>query len=157
MSKEATLGRQPMGLTAKVLFSTFVVSFLALMCMTEPALAANNDESEDKYHNDPLTYLVFSFLMTFATFALLTSLFTFKFGQKKSKIIAIPMMGSGLIIWGIWIFFKFIIRASYPDDTIFGVVHWVAAPLLKPLMALIGVILGAGLAVFIFLTIVVRS
>jgi hypothetical protein len=95
--------------------------------------------------------------MTFATFALLTSLFTFKFGQKKSKIIAIPMMGSGLLIWGLWIFFKFVIRASYPDDTIFGIVHWVAAPLLKPLMALIGVILGAGLAVFIFLTIVVRS
>ena len=62
-----------------------------------------------------------------------------------------------MLIWGLWIFFKFVIRASYPDDTIFGIVHWVAAPLLKPLMALIGVILGAGLAVFIFLTIVVRS
>ena len=157
MSKEVALGRQPLGLRAKAVLSILLLSALAITIIAEPVFAAESDESEDKYHNDPLTYLFFSFLMTFATFALLTSLFTFKFGQKKSKMIAIPMMGSGLIIWGLWIFFKFVIRASYPDDTIFGVVHWVAAPLLKPLMALIGVILGAGLAVFIFLTVVVRS
>lgn len=157
MSKEVALGHQPLGLTAKAIPIIMLFSLLVFTVTVEPVSAAESDGTEDKYHNDPLTYLVFSFLMTFATFALLTSLFTFKFGQKKSKIIAIPMLGSGLIIWGLWIFFKFVIRASYPDDTIFGVVHWVAAPLLKPLMALIGVILGAGLAVFIFLTVVVRS
>jgi hypothetical protein len=144
-------------MTAKAVVFFLVISILTITCMSGSVFGADENASEDKYHNDPLTYLVFSFLMTFATFALLTSLFTFRFGQRRSKIIAVPMLASGLIIWGLWIFFKFIIRASYPDDTVFGIVHWVAAPLLKPLMALIGVIFGAGLAIFIFLTVVVRS
>ena len=157
MTKDAPLVHQPPGLIAKAVFITVIALLLIMTALTGSVSASDSDGSEDKYHNDPLTYLVFSFLMTYATFALLTSLFTFKFGQKRSKFIAIPMMASGLVIWGLWIFFKFVIRASYPDDSIFGIVHWVAAPLLKPLMALIGVILGAGLAVFIFLTVVVRS
>jgi hypothetical protein len=157
MSKNDPLMKEPMGLTAKAIFSILMIFLLIFTFSAQPALGADEDDSEHKYHNDPLTYLVFSFLMTFATFAILTSLFTFKFGQKKSKFVAIPMLASGLVIWGIWIFFNFIIEAEYPNDTIFGIVHWVAAPLLKPLMALIGVILGAGLAIFIFLTVVVRS
>ncbi|MGA1820691.1 MAG: hypothetical protein ACMUHU_06760 [Thermoplasmatota archaeon] len=122
-----------------------------------PVSGAEDDSSEHDYHNDPFTYLIFSFLMTFATVGILASLFTFKYGQRRSKVIAVPMLASGIVIWGFWILFNFILKADYPDDTLFGIVHWVAAPLLKPLMALIGCVLGAGLAVFIFLTVIVRS
>jgi hypothetical protein len=157
MTEVEPLVKQPKGFTAMAIVLVVLSSLLFMGIVAEPALGADTDNSEHKYHNDPWTYLIFSFLMTFATFAILTSLFTFKFGQKRSKLVAIPMLATGLAIWGLWIFFNFIQRAQYPDDSIFGIIHWVAAPLLKPLMAVIGVILGAGLAVFIFLTVIVRS
>lgn len=121
------------------------------------AEARSDEEREDAYHNDPMTYLLFSFVMSFSTVGILTSLFTFKFGQKRSKTIAVPILLFGMLTWGTWIAFNFVLKSSYPDDTVFGIIHWVAAPLLKPLMVLLGVALGSGLAVIIFLTVVVRS
>lgn len=98
-----------------------------------------------------------SFVMTYGATAVLVSIFTFKFGQGKAKIIAIPILVSGLLIWLTWIYFKFMIKAGYPDDTILNIIHWSAAPILKPLLAVVGVFLGGGLSLFIFLTMVVRS
>ncbi|MBN1539117.1 MAG: hypothetical protein JW939_03155 [Candidatus Thermoplasmatota archaeon] len=144
-------------MTARAFFLFLAISTVVIFTASGTVLGADQNSSEHEYHNDPFTYLVFSFLMTFATVAILTSLFTFKYGQKRSKLIAIPMLSTGTVLWAIWIVFNFILKADYPDDTIFGLVHWVAAPLLKPLMALIGFVLGAGLAVFIFLTVIVRS
>ncbi|MEA3558769.1 MAG: hypothetical protein U9R75_05885 [Candidatus Thermoplasmatota archaeon] len=134
-----------------------VLLSLVLVILPLSAEARTTDEREDTYHNNPMTYLLFSFVMSFSTVAILTSLFTFKYGQKRSKTIAVPMLLFGMITWGTWILFNFILKESYPDDTVIGIIHWVAAPLLKPLMVILGVILGAGLAVFIFLTVIVRS
>jgi len=116
-----------------------------------------NEQSEHDYHNDPMTYLVFSFVMTFASVSIMAGLFALKYGKKRSKITAVFMVLSGIIIWGIWITFNFILKSNYPDDTIFGMIHWVAAPLLKPFMALIGIFLGCLLSIFIFLTVIVRT
>jgi hypothetical protein len=115
------------------------------------------EQSQHDYHNDPMTYLVFSFVMTFGAVSIMAGLIAFRFGNKRSRMTAIPMILSGVVIWGIWILFNLVLRSDYPHDTIFGIIHWVAAPLLKPLMALLGVILGAGLSIFIFLTVIVRS
>jgi hypothetical protein len=134
-----------------------VLLSLSLVILPLSAEAKTTDEREDAYHNNPMTYLLFSFVMSFSTVAILTSLFTFKYGQKRSKTIAVPMLLFGMITWGMWILFNLILKESYPDDTVIGIIHWVAAPLLKPLMVILGVILGAGLAVFIFLTVIVRS
>ncbi|MBN1539389.1 MAG: hypothetical protein JW939_04535 [Candidatus Thermoplasmatota archaeon] len=140
---------------AMLLFLIFL--FLTIPLMTGEAMGEEEDSSEHDYHNNEWTFLIISFVMTYGAMAIVTSLFTFRFGQKKAKIISIPVLISGLVIWGIWIYFKFIMRVGYPDDTIFNIIHWSAAPILKPLLAVIGVILGAGLALFIFLTLVVRS
>jgi hypothetical protein len=147
----------PMKSPAHAIFFLILALLLTLPLLSGGALGADEDESEHEYHNNEWTFLIISFVMTYGAMAIVTSLFTFKFGQKKAKIISIPVMLSGLIIWGIWIYFKFIMKAEYPDDTIFNIIHWSAAPILKPLLAVIGVILGAGLALFIFLTLVVRS
>lgn len=144
-------------MTARAIFLILAISTVVLLTTSGTVLAADQDSSEHEYHNDPFTYLLFSFLMTFATVAILTSLFTFKYGQKKSKLIAIPMLSTGIVLWATWIVFNLVLKSDYPDDTVLGLVHWVAAPLLKPLMALIGFVLGAGLAIFIFLTVIVRS
>lgn len=118
---------------------------------------SETEQSEHEYHNDPMTYLIFSFIMSFASVSILAGTFALKYGKKRSKITAVPMILSGLIIWGHWITFNFILGSIYPDDTVFGIIHWVAAPLLKPLMALLGAVVGAILAVIIFLTVIVRS
>jgi hypothetical protein len=125
--------------------------------LSGPTFAKNGDGSEHDYHNNPFTFLFFTFLMSFSTMAILVSLFSFKFGAKRSRVLAVPLMITGLVPWGIWILFNLILRAVYPDDTFLGIVHWVAAPLLLPLMALLGFVLGVGVALFIFLTIIVRS
>ena len=142
---------------ARAIFLLALIGLFSVQFLPGEAIGADEDDSEHEYHNSEWTFLIVSFVMTYGAMAILTSLFTFKFGQKKSKIVAVPVLLSGFIIWGTWIYFKFIIKASFPDDTVFGLIHWSAAPILKPLLALIGVIMGAGLAVFIFLTVVVRS
>lgn len=130
---------------------------ILLSFMLPDAIARDDRVSEHEYHNDPFTLLLFTFLMSYATMAILVSLFTFKFAAKRSRLLTIPMLASGLIPWGMWVVFKLVLRADYPDDTLFGVVHWVAAPLLLPIMALLGFAFGIGLGLFIFLTIIVRS
>ena len=138
-----------------------LITIILSLSLFAPSVSAFGDHiphvGEDEYHNDPMTFLLFTFLMSFATTAILVSLFTFKFGQKRSKIVAIPVLISGLTLWGFWIFYNLVLRADYPDDTLLGVVHWTAAPVLLPIMALIGAAVGFGLAVFIFLTVIVRS
>lgn len=141
--------------TLLLLSSGFIL--LLLFCPLLASAEEEEDTSEHDYHNNEWTFLIISFVMTYGASAIVISLFTFKFGQGKAKVIAIPMLLSGLIIWGIWIYFKFIISAQFPNDTIFNIIHWSAAPILKPLLAVIGVILGGGLSLFIFLTVVVRS
>jgi hypothetical protein len=142
---------------ARSLLIFILVFFTVINFMSSPAIGADNDDSEHEYHNNELTFLLVSLVMSYGAMAILTSLFTFRFGQRRSKLIAIPVLSSGVLIWGTWIFFKFIFRADYPDDTIIGIIHWSAAPILKPLLAVVGVIIGSGIAVFIFLTVVVRS
>mgnify|MGYP006284634371 FL=1 len=122
-----------------------------------PTAGSDGDRSEHDYHNDPMTYLVFSFVMTFGAVSIMAGLFALKYGRKRSKITAIPMVLSGVVIWTLWMVFNFVLRLDYPDDSIFGIIHWVAAPLLKPFMALIGILLGTLLSIFIFLTVIVRT
>ncbi len=143
------------------------LALLVVFTFCMPAVTAQNDtssnpvngagESKSDYHNNPLTYLLFSFIMTFGLVSVLAGLFALKFGQKGSRKIALPMVIAGMVPWGGWFYFNFIAHVSYPDDTVFDIIHWVEAPLLKPFMAVLGVVLGAGLAVFVFLTAIVRS
>jgi hypothetical protein len=160
MLDRSARGRKALSKTGMRRISLLLSSGFILLLLFCPLLAnaeEEEDTSEHDYHNNEWTFLIISFVMTYGATAILISLFTFKFGQGKAKIIAVPMLLSGIIIWGIWIYFKFIISAQFPDDTIFNIIHWSAAPILKPLLAVIGVILGGGLSLFIFLTVVVRS
>ena len=147
--------------------AVMILAIAAVLAFCMPAVTAQNDtssnpvngagESKSDYHNNPWTYLLFSFIMTFGLVSVLAGLFALKFGQKGSRKVALPMVFAGMVPWGTWFYFHFITHASYPNDTVFDIIHWVAAPLLKPFMAVLGVVLGAGLAVFIFLTAIVRS
>ena len=137
------------------------LAFLSVLLLSVSALnvsgQSEDDDSEHDYHNNEWTFLIISFVMTYGASAIVAGLFAMKFGQRKSKIIGGIMTSSGIVPWGFWIIFKFILKASYPDDTLLNLIHWSTAPILKPLMAVIGVILGGGLALFIFLSVVVRS
>jgi len=131
-----------------------------LLLISVPFLSGNaaaEGESEHDYHNSPWTFFIFPFIMTFGTVSLLAGLFAIRYGQKNTKRTAVPMIAVGLVTWGVWIYFNFIAHAEYPNDTIFDIIHWVASPILLPFMALLGVAMGAGLSIIIFLTAVVRS
>jgi len=130
---------------------------LLLICLPGTAMVASGERSEHEYHNDPFTYLLFSFVMTFGLAAILMGAFAFKYGKKRTRMFSVPMMLSGAVIWGIWLYFNFIARADYPDDTFLDIIHWVAAPLLKPLMALVGFAAGVSLSLVIFLNTIVRA
>jgi MFS family permease len=135
---------------------TIVLSLVFILCiLPEPASA--HDMSKSDYHNDPFTFLLFSFVMGFGTVSLVLGAFAFKFGKKRTRAFSIPMMIAGVGIWSLWTYFKVIARAEYPHDTILSVIHWAEAPLLLPLMALLGAGLGAVLALVIFLNTIVRA
>jgi hypothetical protein len=138
---------------------SFLLSLIFLIVVAASAVDAQSeeDDSEHDYHNNEWTFLIISFVMTYGAAAIIAGLFAIKYAQRRSKYIGGAMMISGLIPWGIWITFNFILKASYPDDTIFNIIYWSTAPIIKPLLAVLGMILGGGLALFIFLTVVVRS
>ncbi len=150
-----------------ILLVVMILALSVALTFCIPPIKAQNDtssnpvngagESKSDYHNNPWTYLLFSFIMTFGLVSVLAGLFALKFGQKGSRKVALPMVVAGMVPWGAWFYFNFIAHASYPNDTVFDIIHWVEAPLLKPFMAVLGVVLGAGLAVFVFLTAIVRS
>ena len=150
-----TGGRSPSSSVRSI--ATAILLALFLSHLTSAVSAEENDGSEHDYHNDPFTFLFFTFLMSFATMGVLFSIFAFKFGTKRARLFAAPLLVCGLVPWGFWIIFNLILRTEYPHDTLLGIVHWVAAPLLLPIMALLGAALGMGVALFIFLTIIVRS
>lgn len=135
---------------------TIVLSFSVLL-VAVPGSASAHGVSENDYHNDPLTYLFFSFVMSFGTIFPILGAFAFKYGKKRTRIYSVPMMIAGVGIWSFWIYFNLISKAEYPDDTLFSMIHWVAAPLLKPVMALLGAGLGLVISLVIFLNTIVRG
>jgi MFS family permease len=146
--------------TAALGYPSFPVTILAgifLVLALMPGASSAHSVSQDSYHNNPLTYLFFSFVMSFGTISFILGVFAFKYGKKRTRIYSVPMMASGTVIWALWFYFNFVAQADYPDDTVFSIIHWVAAPLLKPVMALLGAGLGLALALVIFLNSIVRA
>ncbi|MDG6226060.1 MAG: hypothetical protein QCI82_11190 [Candidatus Thermoplasmatota archaeon] len=136
--------------------AALMLLWILSVCTLALPLASAATRTEHDYHNDPFTYLLFSFLMSFALICILLGAFAFRFGKKRTRSFSVPMMIGGVVIWGIWAYFNLIASSEYPDDTVLGIIHWVAAPLLKPIMAVLGVAAGFGLGLLIFLNTIVR-
>lgn len=127
----------------------------------EPA----DDGKLRQYHGDEkgkldaqeslLNTFLFVLLLSFAVFSLIAGIFTAYFGAGKSRAIGGVLLVLGLIVILIWVYFG--VLRSYPDDTILGIVHWEAARTLEAFITVIGALIGAVIAVVLFLVAIMKS
>jgi hypothetical protein len=105
--------------------------------------------------NSMLNTFLFVLLLSFAVFSLIAGIFTAYFGAGKSRAIGGVLLVLGLIVILIWVYFG--ILREYPDDTILGIVHWDAAQTLQAFITVIGALIGAVIAVVLFLVAIMKS
>ncbi len=120
-------------------------------------LTQYSDEAWDRREasNSLLNTFLFVLLLSFAVFSLLAGIFTAYFGAGKSRAIGGGLLLLGLIVILIWVYLG-IIR-SYPDDTLIGVIHWEAANTLAAFVTVIGALIGAVIAIVLFLVAIMKS
>jgi hypothetical protein len=111
------------------------------------------DKKEDK--NSLLNTFLFVLLLSFAVFSLIAGIFTAYFGAGKSRAIGGVLLVLGLIVILIWVYFGVI--QDYPDDSLLGIVHWEAARTLEAFVTVISAIIGAVIAIVLFLVAIMKS
>ncbi len=111
-------------------------------------------EREEK-EDDLLNILLFVLILSFGIFSLLAGVFTAYFGAGKSRAIGGVLLVIGIVIILIWLYFG--IMQDYPDDTLLGVIHWDAAKTLEAFITVLGAIIGALVAVGVFLLAIMKS
>ncbi len=90
-------------------------------------------------------------IIAFAIFIILAGLFTAYFGTGKSRTVGIIMLVVGIVVGGLWVFL-----CGYSDvDAFADVALWDV--FLSALVNVIGVLIGALVAVGIFLVAVMKS
>lgn len=118
-----------------------------------------HDDEKGKYEsgNSLLNTFLFVLLMGFAVFSLIAGIFTAYFGAGKSRAIGGVLLVLGLIIIMIYIYFGSGSFNTYPDDTLLGIVHWEAAKTTQAFVTVIGAIIGALIAIVLFLVAIMKS
>lgn len=110
---------------------------------------------KEEASNSPINIFLFVFLLSFAVFSLLAGIFTAYFGAGKSRAIGGVLLVLGLIVILIWVYFGLI--KSYPDDSLLGIVHWEAARTLDAIITVVGALIGAIVAIVLFLVAIMKS
>jgi hypothetical protein len=105
--------------------------------------------------NSMVNIFFFTFLLSFAVFSLIAGVFTAYFGAGKSRAIGGALLVIGLVVILVWVYFGLL--QSYPDDTIIGIVHWEAAKTLEAFVTVIGALIGAVIAIVLFLVAIMKS
>ncbi len=118
------------------------------------ALSEEEADRED-VSSSLINIFLFVLLLSFAIFSLLAGIFTAYFGAGKSRAIGGGLLVMGLVIILVWVYYG--ILGSYPDDTLLGVVHWNAAKTLEAFITVLSAIIGAVIAVVMFLVAIMKS
>ena len=111
------------------------------------------DRREDA--NSMMNIFLFVLLLSFAIFSLLAGVFTAYFGAGKSRAIGGVLLAIGLIVILFWVYFG--ILSDYPNDTLLGIVHWEAAKTLEAFITVLSAVIGAVIAVVLFLVAIMKS
>jgi hypothetical protein len=122
-------------------------------------IIVGEDEKVEKYEKEEwdrkeesdnlINTFLFVLLLSFGIFSLLAGIFTAYFGAGKSRAIGGVLLVLGLIVLLIWIYFG--VLSSYPDDSLIGIVHWEAARRLEAFVTVLGAVIGAIVAIVLFL------
>lgn len=122
----------------------------------EKVVVYEDDEwDREEKEDDLINIFLFVLIMSFGIFSLLAGVFTAYFGAGKSRAIGGFLLVIGIVIILIWVYFG--IMQDYPDDTILGIVHWEAAKTLEAFLTVLGAIIGALVAVGVFLLAIMKS
>ena len=116
----------------------------------------DEDEMErEEKEDDLLNIFLFVLILSFGIFSLLAGIFTAYFGAGKSRAIGGVLLLIGIIIILIWLYFG--VMQDYPEDSILQVVHWEAAKTLEAFITVLGAIIGALVAIGVFLLAIMKS
>jgi hypothetical protein len=131
----------------------------------DEVIIVGEDEKVEKYDKDEwdkkedsenlINTFLFVLLLSFGIFSLLAGIFTAYFGAGKSRAIGGVLLVLGLIVILVWVYFG--ILSSYPDDSIIGIVHWEAAKTLEAFITVLGAVIGAIVAIVLFLVAIMKS
>jgi hypothetical protein len=122
----------------------------------EKVVVYDDDEwDREEKEDDLINIFLFVLIMSFGIFSLLAGVFTAYFGAGKSRAIGGFLLVIGIVIILIWVYFG--IMQDFPDDTILGIVHWDAAKTLEAFLTVLGAIIGALVAVGVFLLAIMKS
>jgi hypothetical protein len=116
----------------------------------------SKDGWDKKKASDSLMNIfLFVLLLSFAIFSLFAGIFTAYFGAGKSRAIGGGLLVLGLIVILIWVYFGLI--KNFPDDSLIGIIHWEAARTLEAVITVLGAIIGAVVAIVLFLVAIMKS
>jgi hypothetical protein len=128
-----------------------------VICDEDDKVAIYDDDEWDREEkeDDLINIFLFVLIMSFGIFSLLAGIFTSYFGAGKSRAIGGFLLVIGIVIILIWVYFG--VMQDYPDDTILGIVHWEAAKTLEAFLTVLGAIIGALIAIGVFLLAIMKS
>jgi len=122
----------------------------------------NRDRNIQDYQTGRYSWFTTGVFVTFVSFGIFSCAFggfAARYGQNKSRLTGLIMLGAGVAILATFTVFSVFQLKSYPDDPIlpFGIIHWSIQLILVPLASVIGAGLGALGALFFFLVVIMRS
>ena len=94
------------------------------------------------------------FIFSFALFLLITGAFTAYFGSGKSRKIGAGLLVAGLMIGILWVLLRIM---GYIGPTGPGTSGWLSAVIVQSIVFVLAVIIGAGLAIGLFLLAIMKS
>ena len=116
---------------------------------------SQNQLDKEETANSLLNIFLFVLLLSFAIFSLIAGIFTAYFGAGKSRAIGGALLVLGLIVILVWLYFG--VLKNYPDDSLLGIVHWEAAKTIEAFITVISAIIGAVIAIVLFLVAIMKS
>lgn len=94
------------------------------------------------------------FMMSFALFLLITGAFTAYFGSGKSRKIGAGLLVTGLIIGILWVVLRIMGVIAHGEPSGWG---WLSTVVIQTIVVVLAVIIGAGLAIGLFLLAIMKS
>ena len=99
------------------------------------------------------------FIFSFALFLLITGAFTAYFGSGKSRKIGAGLLIAGLLIGILWVVIR-ILGYIGPDSNAqicYTTAGWLSGVVIQAIVIVLAVIIGAGLAIGLFLLAIMKS
>lgn len=111
----------------------------------------------DAYQEDYIATFLFVTMVSFGAFSFVLGAFTTRYAQGRSRITGAILLTVGSSIGIVTLVFGILDVVKYPDDTLFGIIHWQVQLIVMPALTILGAGIGAFLAMVLFLVIIMKA